>query len=135
MQVMPWSNAFSVGVKDIDNQHRQLVDILNRLGELAQNHAGGADTQPVLNELLQYTVTHFGFEEGLMRQIGYAQYDSHLREHQDLIRQVQVLAQHEAGPNGPQVQELVILVRDWLTSHIMGTDRAFGLELNRRGIR
>ena len=135
MPVIPWSNMLCVGVQDIDNQHRTLVDILNRLGDLVDSHDKCWDESAVLTELVQYTQTHFKFEEDLMRRVGYAGAEAHEREHRELFQRVAELTARSAAGVRPDPEDLLVFLRDWLSSHIMGTDRALGLALNKINLR
>jgi hemerythrin len=134
MTIMAWSNMLSVGVRSIDDQHRVLVGILNRLGGSASGDAAG-DEMGVLPDLIDYTKTHFAHEEELMRGIGYRGLAAHEKEHRELFDAVaERMARCEAGQHAGH-DDLVLFLRDWLTHHIMGTDRALGRALNQAGVR
>ena len=135
MPILPWSDMLSVGVKAIDQQHRVLVDILNQLADLIQGGAQAWDESVTLTKLVEYTETHFAFEEALMRRSNYAGLDAHVQEHRLLFQQVSDLVANNAAGEAVDSQALVVFLRDWLSSHIMGTDRILGRELNRMGIR
>jgi hemerythrin-like metal-binding protein len=135
MSIMPWSDMLSVGVRAIDQQHQTLVGILNDLGDVVLGRDDAWDESVVLSKLLAYTENHFAFEEGLMRRIGYVAQDAHEQEHRALFQQVGDLMARAADGQHADPQELLMLLRDWLSSHIMGTDRALGQALNQRDIR
>jgi hemerythrin len=135
MPILPWSDMLSVGVRAIDLQHQTLVAILNELGDVVLGLDDAWDESVVLSRLLAYTENHFAFEEGLMRRIGYAAQDAHEQEHRALFQQVGELTARMADGQHTDPQALLVLLRDWLSSHIMGTDRALGLALNQRDIR
>jgi hemerythrin-like metal-binding protein len=135
MSIMPWSDMLSVGVRAIDQQHQTLVGILNDLGDVVLGRDDAWDESVVLSKLLAYTENHFAFEEGLMRRIGYVAQDAHEQEHRALFQQVGDLMARAADGQHAGPQELLMLLRDWLSSHIMGTDRALGQALNQRDIR
>lgn len=132
---MPWSNMLSVGVRDIDDQHRVLVDILNRLGDVVLGDVTEWDEKALLADLLQYTAQHFGFEEGLMRDNAYADIEAHREQHRELIRQLKVMIDRFNQGDQPDAEELLVFVREWLTAHILHTDRALAKVLNAQGIR
>lgn len=133
MNVLNWSNLFSVGVRRIDEQHRILIDLLNRLG--------GADKNDpelrarVLSELLGYVERHFAFEENLMREHAYADADAHVQAHQDLAAQVQRMVERQGGDDPVSIDALTLFLRQWLVGHILQTDRRLGAALNRAGVR
>ncbi len=135
MPMIAWSNQFSVGVQEVDKQHQVLVGILNRLGVALDAQDSHFDNRKVIDEMVQYTVYHFGTEERLMREISYAGIDRHIGEHQSFVKKVsQLVAQVDQG-QGPSLVELLLFLRDWLVSHILNSDRDMGDALNLAGIR
>ena len=133
--LMEWSPALSVGFAEIDRQHQRLIEIANELNAAMQSGAGASVLGEVLNELVDYTVKHFAYEEGLMKQHGYRERDDHLAKHKKLIEQVTAYKQKfDAGQSNITV-ELLGFVRDWLVKHILKTDVALAKELNARGLK
>ena len=67
---MEWSEKFNIGIDVIDNQHRQILDYINALEKI---RATGAREQikEVLDDLIDYTQSHFSFEENLLSQVNY----------------------------------------------------------------
>lgn len=135
MSLLAWSDIFSVGVKEIDEQHKRLLDIVNRLDDAMQGEADRATLGQILDDLVDYTKTHFAYEERLMDQYRYSLSQRHRLEHQHLVRAV-VDIQHKFETQGAALtSEVMILLRDWLSRHIMNSDRLFGRELNAKGFR
>ncbi len=132
--VLPWSTLFAVGVQEIDDQHRKLVGILNRLGEAENDAAAAAMQNLILDELTEYTILHFATEERLMQQHGYEASTHHIGEHHHLVDAVKALHARRAAGETLPFDELTTFLRDWLTNHIMGSDKALGLSLNRKGV-
>ena len=88
MSLLAWSSVFSVGVAEIDNQHKKLVDMANRLNDAMKAGQGKEAIGKVLNELVSYTATHFAYEERLMDQHKYPMSPEHKQEHKDLVKTV-----------------------------------------------
>lgn len=123
-----WSDKFTTGVTEMDEQHMILVDLLNnttrRIGE---NGGNGALTHIVL-DLLSYAIYHFETEEHLMEQYGYAgaipaEASLHLEQHRAFS--AKVVATHEALKTGEKIRpdELIGFIQNWLVNHILKTDR------------
>ena len=72
--LIEWTDELSVGIQEIDDQHRLLVSILNKLHTAMYEHQGKEVAEKILNELVDYTKIHFAVEESLMRVLGYPQY-------------------------------------------------------------
>jgi methyl-accepting chemotaxis protein len=132
--LIEWSTALQVGFGEIDRQHQTLIDIANRLNAAMQSGQGRSACGTLLNELVDYTVNHFAFEEGLMRQHGYPAQEHHLEQHRKLIADVSHFKQQfETGGASISI-ELMVFIRDWLMNHIMKVDKALARDLNARGL-
>jgi hemerythrin-like metal-binding protein len=133
--ILPWSNLYSIGVQEIDDQHRVLVGLINRLGAAAEDAANSGLVRDILASLVTYIGEHFANEERLMREYGYPNADAHIAAHGRLADRVEkMVAQQDQGMT-PTLDELIIFLRQWLISHILQTDRALGMELNAKGVR
>ena len=70
MTFWPWSEELEVGISDIDQQHRWLVDQTNRLHEALENQAEDSEIGDLLEGLMDYTMNHFIVEEPLFARLG-----------------------------------------------------------------
>ena len=132
--LMEWSPALQVGHSEIDRQHQKLIDLANRLNAAMQAGQGRAICGDILQELVDYTVSHFGFEEGLMHTHAYSDREAHLEEHRKLIQSVtEFKQQFDAGQASVSI-ELMGFIRDWLVNHILKVDKALARELASRGL-
>ncbi|MDR9435650.1 MAG: bacteriohemerythrin [Thiohalophilus sp.] len=132
--LVQWSDELSVGIEEIDNQHRILVDLLNELHRAIVEHRGSEAAHRILAELLEYTRIHFAVEESLMRILGYPDYEEHKHHHELLINEVQELSQKlEAGKKSVNF-ELLHFLKMWLTKHIMEEDRQYTSHFLAKGV-
>ena len=86
MSTIKWSDEYSVGVKQIDDQHKNLVDLINRLFDAMSLGKGKEVLGGVFDELKKYTIIHFQTEERLMVVYGYPDYEAHKKSHEDLVQ-------------------------------------------------
>jgi hemerythrin-like metal-binding protein len=134
--LLEWNESLSVGVPSVDEQHKALLGLLNELSDATQAGRGQVVLGKVLKELADYTVYHFQYEESLFAQTGYNAAPDHIKEHDDLIRLVQVQSQqYEDGAREILSEELLKFLRRWLYMHIMGSDKKFGPHLVSMGIK
>jgi hemerythrin len=134
--LLEWNQNLSVGVPSIDEQHKALLGLLNELYDATQAGKGQVVLGKVLKELADYTVYHFQYEESLFAQTGYSAALDHIKEHDDLIKLVQVQRQKfEDGARAVLSEELLKFLRRWLYMHIMGSDKKFGPHLVSMGIK
>jgi hemerythrin len=135
MAFFEWTEAYSVGVHLMDEEHKKLVDILNGLYEAVCADKAKDVIEKTLLELLQYTRTHFSNEEKLLKTYGYPQLSEHQEEHQNLTWQVAQLFNDYRGGKPGVPMRMTTFLRDWLAKHIMRTDKAYGSYLNGKGVR
>jgi len=123
MAYLTWTNDLDTGIDVIDEQHRQIVDYINQLhdAKLARDRKAIAK---VIDDTVGYTVSHFGFEEALIEDAGYAFVRPHKRVHELFIRRISEYKQRfERGEN--IVDELHDLLSRWLFNHIRNDDAAY----------
>ncbi|MCL2657662.1 MAG: bacteriohemerythrin [Betaproteobacteria bacterium] len=121
-----WHDEFSIGLKEIDEQHKELVRLLNALHEAIHSHRGSATCRKILDSLAAYTVNHFAVEESLMRVSGYPGFESHKKDHEDLVSQVVALQEKLDAGQAKISFELLHFLKQWLMHHIVGADKRFG---------
>ncbi len=87
MAYLHWSSDLDTGIDVIDKQHRRIVDYLNELND-ANDNGDIQATNHVLSELVDYTMTHFAFEEELQEKAGYPFLKAHKRVHEIFVKRV-----------------------------------------------
>jgi hemerythrin len=129
-RLVEWSDALSVYVEQMNNEHKRLVFLLNELYSAVQTGAGQAVLGVVLNGLILYASYHFSHEEDLFRRSNYPGYEKHLQQHQAFTATVlEVNAEFQSGASAGLPGQVLEFLKDWLSQHIMGSDRAFGVYL------
>ncbi|WP_321532376.1 bacteriohemerythrin [uncultured Desulfuromonas sp.] len=131
-----WSDEISVGIQEIDEQHKKLVNLINRLYEaMTLGEDKVAVAKDVLNELVQYTIIHFAVEECLFRIFEYPNYRAHCDMHEDLRNQVDEI--NKKVQNGERLitPELLFFLRKWITNHIMVEDKKYSPFLLKKGMK
>jgi hemerythrin-like metal-binding protein len=119
-----WEKSYETGIDQIDEDHKQLVKLINDLYEAMQDGSGGALLLPIFSALKHYTETHFTREERFMTTCDAPEQESHFREHKQMARQLADLERrHREGEAAISLQTLSFL-RDWLKTHICVIDKA-----------
>jgi hemerythrin len=130
---LTWTSDLSVGIDEIDKQHRELFRRAAALVEGLRRGEPG-EIGELIEYLHQYAVTHFGAEEATMRAAKYAGYARHKAEHDRFIADLLTVAE-EHGRRGSGAFMAVKLNRwltEWLKQHVSGTDAELGRFLARR---
>ena len=135
-----WKQEFELGIPSIDEQHKRLLDIGNRINELLTNHDDTDDNydeiHTVIQELKDYTVYHFKTEEDLFLKYGYPEYKEHKREHDDFIAYIESVNLEAIDENQKQfLKGLLMKLVQWVFKHIITTDFMYKDYLLKLGMR
>lgn len=134
MALLEWSPEYSVNVSQMDEQHRNLITMINQLHESISNGTGNETIKPVLDELLDYTAYHFITEEKLLEQHGYYGLRQQKKEHETLTwRVLDLRSRYEAG-EGVEPMEVLGFLTEWLKNHLLVSDKEYGAFLNSKGV-
>ncbi|MBY0432161.1 MAG: bacteriohemerythrin [Rhodospirillales bacterium] len=124
----------SVGSEAVDEDHRKLVIMLNRMHDVLQEEASTDVIAEVLGEMLEYTHYHFEFEEAVMRQSGFPELEQHIVLHRTLTgRALEFLQRFKDEPSILLAYEILGFLSDWLTRHILRDDMKYRPYVARQG--
>jgi hemerythrin len=130
---MTWTDKLSVGVGVIDDGHKELVGMVNELYDTMQ--AGHGKLGRILDELVKYTKFHFAREEKFFAETGYPAAGPHKQQHEALTRQVlDVQKKYNAGATATLSVDVTQFLKNWLITHIQGSDQSYRPHLNWKGI-
>jgi len=134
MALFVWDPSLSVDIREVDEQHKKLISLVNGLFEAMKTGHGRTVLKEILDELVDYTKYHFGTEEALMTQYRYPSYPAHKREHDELARKAfELKTQNDRGENVITV-EVMNFLKSWLTNHIKGSDKKYTKFFREHGV-
>jgi hemerythrin-like metal-binding protein len=131
MPLLNWRAEYSVNEELLDNHHRQLFSILNTVYENVMNSLEVCSVLPLIDELLEYTRSHFTVEEQHMKDKGYQVIDIHISKHREFTNTIEAMKTHYNGNNLEAAQELMVVLGEWLLQHVLKDDMKYsqkGLE-------
>jgi hemerythrin len=135
MAFIDWTDANATGIEEVDEQHKRLFGILNRLHESVVKGKEQGELFAILDELIEYTVYHFQTEEKLFKEHGYPKYEEHKAEHDKLTNTaVDLQAQLREG-SATISFELLDFLHDWLVDHTLDIDKEAGAFLTEKGVK
>ena len=118
-----WEPKYSVGIEVIDHQHKQLIEYINELSIAGayKSFENRQRVQDVLTKLVDYTISHFSFEEELMEDAGYGMLAPHIKVHEAFVERVAFFK--ERFDNGEDItKQLITDLQMWLINHIQRDD-------------
>lgn len=123
--VFPWTPKLMLGVPKIDEQHKELVRLINKLHRAMKSGVGAGAAAEILTELSDYTVYHFGFEEKAFEEFGYPETDEHKKYHKHFVDKVVSFQKDFEGNRAGLSMDLMLFLTNWLKEHIMKQDKAY----------
>lgn len=126
MSFFPWSDDYSVHFRVIDNDHKDLIEIVNVLYDAIANAEGRAQIGRTLSRLATYVDAHFAREEQLMEEYNYPGVAAHKRLHRRLARTVHAIRKVFAeNPKSIDPNKLLNFLKEWLVQHILNQDTKY----------
>lgn len=123
MQRIEWSNEFEIGIDVIDTQHRRIIDYINTLVDLGKG-INSEEICLVFDSLVDYTFSHFAFEESLMEEAEYEFTAVHQETHAAFSQRIRILQEEFNSGNDVRIQ-LAQLLQTWLIEHIQSDDQSY----------
>ena len=134
-QYLEWKDEYSVGIASIDKQHKKLINLINHLQTAVDHSTGEEFEREALDELVDYTRSHFTFEEELMASNGYPDYEAHKAQHKNMVDKVEkVLSEYQQNKETAMANAIDFL-KHWLINHINGTDKEYSEFLISKGVK
>ena len=133
MAIISWKECYATGIERFDQEHQELVASVNRLYEAIRGKTTQDELPAIIEELTNYTLSHFAHEEELMAEYQYPNFEAHLQEHLALRDRI---AEFQKGAEDPHQMalQLFTFLREWLLHHIVEVDGLYGPFLREKGL-
>jgi hemerythrin len=125
MALMEWRDSYATGIPAMDQQHKQFMELINRMDDAVRISIKNPAIRDVLAELVQFTKSHFAQEEKLMQETGFAAMDGHCQLHQKLLRAVTDVMEKVKSGKLLASANLAAFLHFWLEKHIMDYDQQY----------
>jgi hemerythrin len=134
MSILVWSDEYSINVAEIDEQHKELLDRVNKLHAGVEAQIDKQDLHRLVEDLYEYTSLHFASEEKLMKQYGMDDVKKHHKEHKLLLKHLKHICDAISKGRRPAFYSQYDVSNDWFLAHIMDFDKEMGAFLNSKGV-
>lgn len=121
-----WKESYSVGVAEIDYDHKKLLELINRVVSATSYKLGDDFSQEIFRKLIDYTKYHFDREEKLMEKYGYPDRENHAIQHNKFIATISDIYSQFGNNNKIAHQEIYDFLKNWLLKHIAKSDKKLG---------
>lgn len=120
-----WTPEMSVQIDEIDEQHKKLIDIANRLLEKIKADEANSIISSIISDLHDYTSYHFETEEKYFIECGYKDAAIHAQQHAIFISKIKSF-QRKFEKNDLEISDKVLeYLRKWFVDHIIGSDKKY----------
>lgn len=122
-----WKPFYSVGDATIDAQHKRLLGIIDELYAATRGTHDAAHVKAIIDQLVEYTMSHFAHEEQVMWACAYPDFEMHKALHEEMRRRS---LEFQANPQSLAENDLLQFVKSWWVRHIQNQDRKYAPYLN-----
>jgi len=134
MTYLEWSENLSVGIREIDDQHKGLISLINKFYDAMQHERAGQETDLTLKKLAAYAVHHFQTEENYMNKFNYPGYLSHKLAHEEFTRKVTGFQQDFLEKKHVEPLALIAFLNVWIVNHIETVDKQYSETFIKNGL-
>ena len=135
MEEIVWSDRLSVGIIRFDEQHKQLVTMLNKLIRDPALTTTSETGSEVLANMTQYAREHFKSEEELMIEFGYPDYEEHRARHLSFLYKVVEFCSKTNLGDETIPDQLLEFLKNWLATHILEEDMDYKYFFIAKGVK
>jgi hemerythrin-like metal-binding protein len=121
----PWKDEYSVGIPQVDKEHKRLIALINKLQDAMAGAQGKNVLGSVLDELVSYTFVHFNAEEALMQHYDFPGLVDHQLEHARLKTAALKLSEDFRSGSVTMTVQVMQFLKNWLQGHIMRRDQEY----------
>lgn len=126
MAYFEWTDKLDLGVDDMNNEHKELIRIMNKLYDRNSQGASKMELQNIISELAAYTVKHFSDEEKYMESIEFPDLKQHKLVHKNLLEKLGSFKENFDANEEKVGDDFFNFLKLWLAAHIQGIDMKYG---------
>jgi hemerythrin-like metal-binding protein len=131
MTLLEWRDAYTIGIEEVDHEHRELIGLINTLHASLEADRSAARVEEFLGEVLSDISAHFALEEKVMRARRYDAYVEHKADHERLLDELRELMDELATGVPLDDERLATRLSEWFGRHFRTQDARFHRHLVR----
>jgi len=122
MSLLQWKPEYSVGVESMDDEHREMIDLINATYDKLASNPDADQIEQCLGDIFSTISMHFALEENMMRKSNYAGYQAHKDDHEELLDQIRDLMDDFDADSSAGAAKLEQGLSDWFAGHFSTFD-------------
>lgn len=134
METIEWSDKYSVGVSELDNQHIKIIELINELNANMDLTSRSDKLHNILGRIILYAQNHLDYEEKLLKEYNYPDYENHKNKHQSYKQKVSDFAVEILEYREDMPTDLLNYLKQWWTNHILIEDMKYKPFFEEKGV-
>jgi hemerythrin-like metal-binding protein len=134
MPLIEWDDDYLLHIAEIDEQHKHMFTIVNRLYDLINVSKTHIEIQPVILELVNYARFHFETEEKYFKEFNYEETEAHVEAHNAYRKKIDEFLKGSENPDFLLPFKVIEFLEDWWVGHINGVDRKYAECFKQHGL-
>lgn len=128
-KLLEWNDNLSIGYEHLDNEHKQIFEIINELNEAIRSPGLSAKIESIVDRMIKYTETHFGEEEYLFEKYDYEHKEAHILTHKKFVRKSYEFKRDVQKNSTLVAIQTLSFLRTWWRNHIVHMDKRYAGKL------
>lgn len=120
-----WKPTYSVGISEIDEQHKRFVVLINDLYDAVEIGSEEIVMGDIIGQLAAYADYHFSTEEMYFDRFNYEKSSEHKKAHQVFRKKIEIFKNKYQGNEHTIAKEVMVFMKDWISKHIQEIDKAY----------
>jgi hemerythrin-like metal-binding protein len=134
MAYLEWDQNYSVGLNEIDEQHKKFISLINSLYDAMSVGQSKAVLDDLIRQLSEYAIYHFHLEEKYMQDFNYPEFEEHKKLHESFTQKIEQFKNEYYSGKLLLSVEIITYMKDWLLHHILIADYKFSDLFKEKGI-
>lgn len=122
MSLLGWKPEYAVGVESVDYEHQEMIRLINEIYDEMKSRKDADSLEQFMGDVHFAISAHFALEERLMREAGYAEYEVHKEDHEELLDQLRRLMDLLVNDPEEGFESLKASLSDWFERHFATFD-------------
>lgn len=135
MKTIEWKDEYNLNIDSIDTQHKKLFIYLNELRSGIVKKEREESIRSAIQNLLDYGIEHFAFEEELLKKNSFPDFDEHQAMHNKYNEMLIDYKDKFAHGNEIMATDLILFIKNWLIKHILVEDMKYKTYFDQEGIK
>lgn len=125
LKKIEWEEKYSVGVREIDEQHKLLIETINELVNVVASNPSKEGLMSIIENLINYKKIHFATEERYFEEFNFAGAKEHIAAHEEFGEKIKMIQEKNGDDVVAMTYDLVDFLEDWFVEHMLTVDQEY----------